>query len=276
MFSPSGIQVRLHNYPRGENAQDAELLSWFEFWLDLHIPFGVGILINDNHLTIDNNDEAVANNILNAEDHPVSPQRDPSPRVLDNLEPAGVPISANDLENHPALNYGFNAEDYDEELSITSRRRMRKRKYRHAVRHRDTSSENERSRPLRRRKRRQKSSKSQNREISNGDSPPGPSGSRKELDGRKKKRGKNRNIWQRKRSRKDNKSRDCGEERVICQLNENSIQESVSGPSRKKKRLKWNKRQHNNFQDKYPFDDPESSDTEYVPRQPRKRTSKRR
>lgn len=295
IFCLSGIQVRLVNLPRGENLRDARISRSLQSWLESYLPNGYNadFVYLYNRVTVDINFEDQADNDINDE-IPASPGVDPSPRVsghsgAERVETSDIPISENELTNSPVHNVPVSADDSEVELPRTPRRRMKKRNRKCAVQHRDSSSENEENpRPLKRR-RRQKS-QAETRGFSDKDCQrPGQSGTRKELAGRKRKRGKNINIRRKQRSRKADKSQHCEEEPVVCQPKrkkrkgpvqqvisflKNSVEEIVPGPSRQSKRQNGNKRKHVTLHDKYPFDDPESSGDEFVPGGRRKRSRK--
>lgn len=180
MFCLSGMQVRLLNHLCGDNLRDAQVITWFQFWLDLHAPFGLGNVGIDSHITVNNNYEDEAGNYLYEEINPAHQELDLSPSNLtqsgaDNVETSDIPVSDIDLGNSPGLKESASVEDSEVELSRTSRRRRRKINHKYAVQHEDTSSENE-ERPHLLRRRGQKTPTENRNESDEDFELPGPSG----------------------------------------------------------------------------------------------------
>lgn len=292
IFCLSGIQVRLVNLPRGENIRDARISRSLQSWLESYLPNGYNadFVYLYNRVTVDINFEDQADNDINDEHDPSSPGVDPSPRVsghsgIERVETSDIPISDNVLANNPVQNVGVSADDSEAELPRTPRRKMKKRNRRCVVQRRDSSSENEEHpRPLRRR-RRQKSP-AEMRDFSNEDSLlPGHAGTRKELAGRKRKHGKNKNTRRSQSLGKADKSHDCEKQPIICQPKrkknkglvqhvssflKKSVEQIVHCPSRQSNRQNGKKRKHATLHDKCP----ESSAEEFVPGGRRKRSRK--
>lgn len=242
IFCISGIQVGSLNVPHGENIEDAQISRSLQAWLESN-GYNPDFIYLYNRVTVDINFEDQADNEIN-EDIPASPEVDPSPRVSDHsgterVETSDIPISDNEFRNSPDENVGVSSEDCEVQLPRTPRRRrkIKKRNRKRAFQHMDSSSENEEHPcPLRKRRRQ--------------------------------------------------KSQDCVEEPVAGQPKSkkskglgslfltSSEEDIVPGPSRQSKRQKGNKRKDVTLNDKYPFDDTESSGDEFVPGRRRKSSRK--